>query len=208
VAEFAWTSRSPLAHAVAPGRVGAQTAAAGVTLTEIRDFSLVQVMARRGNWAETARAAQQLWALDAPSEPKAVFGRDVTLVGSGPDQFFVFSKGSSSKDPVEALKQAFAGIASLTDQSDGRCMINLSGPRVCDLLAKFCSLDLHDSVFPVGAAAASSVDHSAVTLWRSPNADDGSPVYNLLVFASFADSIWHLITESAAEYGADLGYAA
>ncbi|MBS3648326.1 sarcosine oxidase subunit gamma [Pseudaminobacter sp. 19-2017] len=208
MAEFAWKSRSPLAHAVEPGRAGARAGAAGVTLTEIRDFALVQVMARRGTWAETARVAQQLWGIDAPGGPKAVFGQDVTLVGSGPDQFFVLSKGSSVQDPVEPLKQAFAGIASMTDQSDGRCMISLSGPRVRDTLAKFCSLDLHDSVFPVGAAAATSVDHSAVTLWRAPNADGGSPLYNLLVFTSFADSIWHLITESAAEYGAELGYAA
>jgi sarcosine oxidase subunit gamma len=208
VAEFAWKSRSPLVHAVEPGRAGARAGAAGVTLTEIRDFSLVQVMARRGNSAETARVAQQLWGIDAPSAPKAVFGQEVTLVGSGPDQFFVFSKRSGAQDPVAPLKQSFAGIASLTDQSDGRCMISLSGPRVRDTLAKFCSVDLHDSVFPVGAAAATSVDHSAVTLWRGQNADDGSPVYHLLVFTSFADSIWHLITESAAEYGADLGYAA
>jgi sarcosine oxidase subunit gamma len=181
---------------------------AGVTLTEIRDFSLVQVMARRGSWADTARVALEFWGVEAPSRPKAVFGRDVTLVGSGPDQFFVLSKVTGAQDPLDPLKQPFAGIGSLTDQSDGRCLVRLAGPGVRDLLAKFCSLDLHDSAFPVGAAAATSIDHSAVTLWRGPDAGDGSPVYQLLVFSSFADSIWHLIAESAAEFGADVGYAA
>jgi methylglutamate dehydrogenase subunit D len=204
VAEFAWKSRSPLAHAVAPGRIGAPTGAAGVRLAEIRDFALIQVMARRGNWAQTARAAEQLWGVAAPAGPKAVFGRDVTLLGSGPDQFFVVSKANGAADPLAPLQQPFTGSASLTDQSDGRCLLSLSGPRGRDLLAKLCSLDLHAAAFPVGAAAATAVDHSAATLWRGPDAADASPTYHLITFTSFADSIWHLITQAAAEYGAEV----
>ena len=55
-----------------------------------------------------------------------------------------------------------------------------------------------------GAAAATSIDHTGVNLWRDANAADGSPVFNILVFTSFADSIWHTILDSSAEYGVEV----
>ncbi|TIS16556.1 MAG: sarcosine oxidase subunit gamma, partial [Mesorhizobium sp.] len=47
MADFSWNIRSPLERALVAGRYGAP-GEAGVSLTEIRNFDLVQVMARRG----------------------------------------------------------------------------------------------------------------------------------------------------------------
>ena len=74
---------------------------AGVSLTEIRNFDLVQVMARRGKAAEMAKAAKARFGVAAPETPKAVQTSDATLIWSGPDQFFVLSKGG--KHAIEAL---------------------------------------------------------------------------------------------------------
>lgn len=201
MAEYSWEAQSPLRKSFAPGRIGLASGDAGITMAEISDFSLVQVMARRGQVANVAKAVKKAWGVLPPEKPAAVAGKGVTLIWTGPDQFFVLSAGNLS-DPILPLAVIFDGMASLSDQSGGRCLIRLSGARVRDALAKVSSIDLHDAVFPVGAAAATSIDHTGVNLWRGPDAD-GIPVYSLLVFTSFADSLWHTLADAAAEYGVE-----
>jgi methylglutamate dehydrogenase subunit D len=207
VVDYLWSPQSPLQKAVVPGRLGAQARQPGIALTELRDFSLVQVMARRGLWAETAKAAKKLFKVDAPERPSAAFGKTASLVWSGPDQFMVLTAGSGTADPLAPLKAEFAGAASLSDQSDGRSLIRVSGVLARDALAKLSSLDLHDTIFPVGSAAATSIDHTGVNLWRAPDGLDGNPVFLLLVFSSFADSLWHTLVDAAAEYGIEANTA-
>ena len=65
VAEFSWAPRSPLEHALVAGAYGAGDGP-GVSLTEIRNFDLIQVMARRGNAAELAKAAKARFGVGGP----------------------------------------------------------------------------------------------------------------------------------------------
>jgi sarcosine oxidase subunit gamma len=204
VAEFSWDIRSPLDRVLAAGAYGAQ-GEAGVSLTETRNFDLVQVMARRGKAAEMAKAAKAHFGVAAPSTPAAVQASDAMLIWSGPDQFFVLSKGG--KHGTEALAQTFASSASLSDQSHARVLISISGAKARTMLAKLSSIDLHPDAFPVGAAAATSMDHTSVTLWRGNDRSDGQAVFNLLVFATFAESLWHTMLDSAAEYGVEIGHS-
>ncbi|QKD06638.1 sarcosine oxidase subunit gamma [Mesorhizobium loti] len=203
MAEFSWDVRSPLDRALVSGAHGAH-GDAGVSLTEIRDFDLIQVMARRGKAADMATAAKARFGIAAPETPKAVRTADATLIWSGPDQFLVLSKGGGHG--TEALAQPFASSASLSDQSHTRVLISISGARALTMLAKLSSIDLHPDAFPVGAAAATSMDHASVTLWRG-NDRDGLAVFNVLVFATFAESLWHTMLDSAAEYGVDISHS-
>ena len=205
--DYLWNAQSPLHKAVASGRLGAESGQPGVTLTELRDFSLVQVMARRGQWEATASAARKHFEVAAPARPAAAFRGKTVLIWSGPDQFLALTEGSGVASPLTPMRKLFEGVASLSDQSDGRALIRISGVRVRDAMAKVCSLDLDDSVFPVGSAAATSIDHTGVSLWRSADGPDGNAVFYLLVFTSFADSLWHTIVDAAAEYGIDAGAA-
>ncbi|UCI07044.1 sarcosine oxidase subunit gamma [Mesorhizobium sp. B1-1-8] len=197
MADFSWEVRSPLQHALVAGPYGAR-GEAGVTLTEIRNFGLVQVMARRGKAGEMVKAAQARFGVAAPETPKAVGTADAMLIWSGPDQFFVLSKGG--RHGIEALAPVFAGSASLSDQSHARALISVSGEKARAMLAKLSSIDLHPDVFAINSAAATSVDHTSVTLWRGSDRN-GQAVFNLLVFATFAESLWHTMLDSAAEYG-------
>lgn len=200
MAEFSWNTQSPLEKALVPGRHGVAGTQAGVTLEELRDISLIQVMVRRGKVAETVTAAKKLFGIEPPSSPGAAAGRHATLIWSGPDQFIAFS-ARSAEDQFAKLSKAFAGTASLSDQSDGRCLIRIGGPSARQALAKFCSLDLDDRAFPLGAAATTSIDHTATNIWRAADSSDGHAVFNMLVFTSFADSLWHTLMDSALEYG-------
>lgn len=197
VGDFSWDVRSPLDRALIAGAYGA-VGEAGVSLTEIRNFDLVQVMARRGKTGEMVKAALARFGAAAPETPKAVATADATLIWSGADQFLVLSKGG--EHAMDSLAPVFAGSASLSDQSHARALISVSGAKARMMLAKLSSIDLHPDVFGVGAAAATSMDHTSVTLWRG-NDRDGQAVFNLLVFATFAESLWHTVLDSAAEYG-------
>ncbi|MBB6408456.1 sarcosine oxidase subunit gamma family protein [Mesorhizobium sangaii] len=203
MAEFSWASRSPLEHALVTGAHGARGVEAGVSLTEVRNFDLIQVMARRGKAAELVNAAKGRFGVAAPNAPKAMQSQDATLIWSGPDQFFVLSKGG--KHTMDTLALTLSSPASLSDQSHARALVSISGAKARTMLAKLSSIDLHPSAFPIGAAAATSIDHTSVTLWRGNDRSDGQAVFNLLVFATFAESLWHTMLDAAAEYGADIG---
>lgn len=176
-------------------------------MVEVSDFSLVQVMARRGRTTDVAKAAKKEWGVAPPDRPAAIAGKGATLIWSGPDQFLIVRIGNGLQNAVLPLATVFGGAASLSDQSGGRCLIRLSGAKARDALAKVSSIDLHETVFPIGAAAATSVDHTGVNLWRGADAADGHPVYNLLIFTSFADSLWHTLADAAAEYGVEASRA-
>lgn len=203
MAEFAWVPASPLGGAFAAGRSGASAGSPGVRLEERRRLSLVSVMARRGKWPAVEAAAENLFGHKPPARPAAVFTPAAALVWSGPGQFLILSAGDGFSDPLAPFAQAFGDAASLSDQSDGRALIRVSGGHARDALAKVSSLDLHPAVFPVGAAAATSVDHTNVSLWRGADAADGAPVFDLLVFRSFAASLWGRLAASGAEYGVE-----
>ncbi|MDX8524291.1 sarcosine oxidase subunit gamma family protein [Mesorhizobium sp. MSK_1335] len=203
MADFSWDVRSPLDRALVAGPYGAQ-GEAGVSLTEIRNVDLIQVMARRGKGGEMAKAAKARFGVAAPETPQAVGAADATLIWSGPDQFFVLSKGG--KNGMDALAPAFAASASLSDQSHARALISVSGDQARTMLGKLSSIDLHPEVFAVGSAAATSMDHTSVALWRG-NDRNGQAVFNLLAFATFAESLWHTILDSAAECGVDIGHS-
>jgi heterotetrameric sarcosine oxidase gamma subunit len=205
VVEFSWVARSPLENALLTGAHGARGIEAGVSLTEIRDFDLVQIMTRRGKGAELANISRSHFGVTAPDLPKAIRTENATLIWSGPDQFFVLSKGR--KHTMETLAPAFSGTASLSYQSHARALISISGARARAMLAKLFSIDLHPDAFPVAAAAATSMDHTSVTLWRGENRQDEQAVFNVLVFASFAESLWHTMLDSAAEYGVAIGHS-
>jgi methylglutamate dehydrogenase subunit D len=207
VADFSWTPRSPLEHALVVGPYGARQESPGVSLTEIRDFGLIQVMARRSRSGDLANAARAHIGAAPPYGPKAVKAENATLIWSGPDQFLVLSPRDGNPS-VEALRQAFSGLASLSDQSHGRALIRIAGPDARAMLAKLSSLDLHPAAFLPGDAAATSIDHTSVNFWRGSDLPDGQAVFNLLVFATFAQSLWHTMLDAAVEYGVDVGGAA
>ena len=149
--ELTWNATTQLSRIYAAGRHGATEGAAGLAMAELTDFELVQVMARRGMWSAVAQACTQAYGKAAPADPRAVEADGALLIWSGPDQFLVLSAREAGA-ALEKARSAFSGTASLSEQSDGRSLIRISGSKARDMLAKVCSLDLHPAVFPVGAA--------------------------------------------------------
>lgn len=74
-----------------------------------------------------------------------------------------------------------AGVAALTDQTDGWAAMDLSGGGLDQVMARICPLDLRETAFPVGSAARSMVGHMQAILLRR---DAGT--LRILVFRSMA----------------------
>lgn len=166
----AFTRPSPLADVAVQGRFGAGTGAAGVTLSVRHPLTIFTVIARRGKSKTVAAALAKL--------------KGVDVQWAGPDQYFVYGEVS------------LAGIASVSDQSHGRVVLRISGPKARSVLAKGTPVDLHPDEFPVGKSVLTQMAHVGVHLTRV-----AGDAYDLSVFRGFSESFWEWLTEQAEEYG-------
>lgn len=203
MAEFNWIARSPIETESVSARLGRQDGPAGVTVREIREFDLALVACRHGKWAELIKNAKSRFGVEPPALPEAVQGGQALFVWSGPEQFLVLAPRKAAPLAGE-LAETLGEAASVSDQSDARCLLKLSGPHVRDMLAKLVAVDLDDTCFPAGAAAVTVLDHTNVCLWRDPG---GAADYRVLCLTSYAGSIWHAIMQAGAEFGVNAGTA-
>ena len=84
----------------------------------------------------------------------------------------------------------------MSDQSHGRVVIRIDGPKSRALLAKGTPVDLHPSEFPVGKSALTQMAHVSVHLTRT-----GTDEFTLSVFRGFSESFWEWLTSQAGEFG-------
>ncbi|MSP66522.1 MAG: sarcosine oxidase, gamma subunit [Alphaproteobacteria bacterium] len=200
MAEARLVPRTPLEDMARPGRYGLADGPAGVLVQERADRVLASVIARHGQGGAVAEAVRSAFSLDLPPGPRRIAARGVAFTGVGPDQWLVAAEGDARRDFVARLGAALAGRAAVADQSDGRVVLEVSGPRVLDALAKGIPVDLHPAVFTAGAAANTLVAYIGVQITRIGDA----LVYELMASRSLAGSLWSWLATSAAEHGLEL----
>jgi heterotetrameric sarcosine oxidase gamma subunit len=88
----------------------------------------------------------------------------------------------------------------VSDQSDARLVLRLSGPRVRDVLAKGLAIDLHPKAFKPGDVASTPIASIGVQI----DMLDAAPTYQLTAPRSMAGSFWSWLSASAAEFGYDV----
>ena len=102
----------------------------------------------------------------------------------GPNEWQVVTDLGNVAELVDKLRRALAGQhVSINDVSGGYRTFHLSGSDVPELLAKGCTLDLHPSVFQMGACAQSGLAKTIVLLGYIEEA----PVYEIIVRRSFSE---------------------
>ena len=194
MAERVFAERAPLAHAFAPGTHGTPGTGVGVTLEVRRDLAFFSILAKRVRLAELAQTMVGI-GLSLPPLGQFVSRGSSRLLWSGPDHWSLVGPPSE----VERVVVACEGHALTADQSDGRAIVAVSGPRARVVLAKGVPLDLHPRVFKPGMTAVTEVAGVAVQIWQT----DEAPTYELSFPRSFAEHFWGWLTHSAAEYGYD-----
>jgi len=180
--EAAATRASPLAHVVTPGRFGAGRGGCGVELSVRHPLSIVTVIARSGK-ADGLVAA--LNALDG-----------CAVNWAGPGQYYVIAEGRTEGALYRELKDRLNGIASVSDQSHGRIVMRIDGPKSRNVLAKGTPVDLHRDEFAIGKSAVTQMAHVGVHLTRT-----GEDAFEFSVFRGFVESFWQWLTQQAEEYG-------
>jgi len=181
------------------GRTGAPSGPAGLIVRERTGAAIVGVQSRRSRDADLAAAVLRVFDVALPTTPRAATARGVSFVWSGHGRWLALAETSPEKFEDQLLR-AFGDLGALCDQSDGRVLLELSGPSVLQTLAKGVPVDLHPSRFAPGAVALTTVSHVAVQLWKSENA----PAYHLLVPRSYLGSFWNWLAGSAAEFGCEV----
>ncbi len=188
---------SALAGIAVPGRHGAQGGAPGVTIAERAGLGLATVAARKGHGEALKQAVAKAYGVDLPDGSHVVQGPLVGFVGYGPGQWLAVSEPLGGEALARELAQTLKGLASISDQSGGRTVLRVGGPRARDVLAKGLPIDLDPRVFPLGSAATSTISLMGVQLWQI----DDTRSYDIAIFRSVSASFWRWLTASAGEFG-------
>jgi len=196
-------ARSALAGYLHKGRQGRTTGTAGVSARERADVAVASIAARKGKTTELSAKIKTRTGLELPTSPRMVTSGHLSFAWSAPGQWFATADGEDGAVFADDLARDLSGLASVTDQSDGRVILRVSGAKVRETLAKGCMLDLHPAVFKVGDTAATPIALLNVQITRLPD-DAGASVFEISVMRSFAASLWHWLEASAAEFGLDV----
>jgi len=124
----------------------------------------------------------------------------MTALWLGPSSWLLVAGEAGRLVGFDATREALnAAGGALFDLSDARVGWTISGPRAATVLAKSCPLDFHPRAFRSGTCAQSLFGHVNALFVR-----DGE-VFTLLVARSFAPDVGRALSESAAQYGYEVG---
>jgi heterotetrameric sarcosine oxidase gamma subunit len=187
-----WTPRSPWAGVIP--RADAEGTAAEVAVSPRDNLGLATVIASGDTTEQLRERFAALYGLEAPTRPIVARGRALDLAWAGPERWLAVS---AERGVAGRLAEELKGLAAVSDQSDARAVLRLSGPKAREILAKGCPIDLHPRAFRPGDTALTVIAHVGVQIWQV----DDAPTFDLLVARSVAASFWRWLSRSAEEFG-------
>jgi sarcosine oxidase subunit gamma len=124
-------------------------------------------------------------------------GNGYDMLWLGPDEWLVRSAlahDATQSAPLQAkLGTAFAGVfASAADVGSGYTVLEISGSRVREVLARGCPLDLHPKLFGDGQCAQSHYFKASMTLLPT-----GANSFDIVIRRSFADYFVKIMLDAA-----------
>jgi sarcosine oxidase subunit gamma len=189
-------ARSALAGIALPGGYG-RAGATGVLIEEHTDLAFASVTAKREKHFALINAVNTAFGIVLPDGPRRITRAHVTFAGIGPDQWIASADGADAAGFAARVRARIGPFAAVSDQSDARLVLRVSGPRVRDVLAKGVPIDLHPKVFKPGDVACTVVSYINTQI----DMLDDAPSYQLGAPRSMAGSFWSWLTASAAEFG-------
>lgn len=101
-----------------------------------------------------------------PAHPNHIAGKDPCLLWLAPDKRLIVSQALDRFDLMHRLTAALAGkFAAVSDVTDGLAVIDILGPRACDLIAMGCTLDLDSQSFTPATSARTLLANQPVLLY-------------------------------------------
>jgi sarcosine oxidase, subunit gamma len=135
-----------------------------------------------------------------PNQPGDVTSSgDLSVLWLGPDEWLIVGPQDASARLHSTLRDALdEEFGAVTDVSAQRTIVEISGPRARDLLAKGCAIDLHPRSFAQDKCAQTLLARAQVVLVCR---DSREPRYWLMVRSSFARYLADWLADAAGEYG-------
>ena len=189
-------AQSPLFHAGLHELVGKGRKNAGITLREkkLRGHLVIRGDAKDAGFSGGVHKAL---GLELPVALTLVADGDTSLQWLGPDEWLLIVPGGSEFEVERRLREALDGQhISVVNVSGGQTLLELSGPKVRELLMKSTSYDVHPSNFPVGKAVGTVFAKSQLVIRHT-----GEETWELVIRRSFAGYFWLWLQDASAEYG-------
>jgi methylglutamate dehydrogenase subunit D len=152
-----------------------------LSVIERNGLGLAVIQARKG---VDARMIGDVLGIAAPTGPSRAGDEQLTLIGLGTGAWLAVC-GKPEGNWPEQLGQQLTGLASVTDQSSGYCVLRLTGAGAAELLQRCISIDLHPESFGAHSAAATVVEAIGVIVWRF----DAEVGFELAVPRSYVSSV-------------------
>ena len=165
----------------------------GIRLSERSLTSLWLIAAWPERLAATGAAAAKAAGVDAAPGPGAsVTGKGGSLLRIEALKWLLASADEIARPALDATD------GTVLELSHARTVIHVSGQGALDLMARMVPLDLRPAAFPEGSVANTGLHHVGVTIL----ARDGG--FDIFVLRSFGLSVWEIMVESAAQFGAEI----
>jgi sarcosine oxidase subunit gamma len=167
---------------------------------QLREIPFQAQLNLRGDVGSAAfcKAVQTAVGFELPVEANTTTASGaVSALWLGPDEWMLVGDLDPEADLAARLRQHLQGIhSSVTDVSDYRTVIELSGSRCREVLAKGCSLDVRPRSFRPGQCAQTVFAHVSVLLQLT----DATPVWRLHIRNSLANYLATWLLDAAAEF--------
>jgi len=135
--------------------------------------------------------------LELPVALTLAVAGEVSVQWMGPDEWLLIVPGGQEFALETALRHALAGLhISVVNVSGGQQLLELSGPKVREVLMKSTSYDVHPDNFPVGKAVGTVFAKSQLVIRHT-----AQDTWELLIRRSFSQYWWLWLQDAAAEYG-------
>ncbi|MDQ4053288.1 MAG: sarcosine oxidase subunit gamma [Actinomycetota bacterium] len=184
--------RSPLAHLAE--RLAAASDPSVACLAEMPFLAMVSLRVDPASPAAARVAAVLGGPLPlACGEVTSTISHDAIWLG--PDEWLVVATtdAAAMADQLMAAVGEEPGLA--LDVSANRTVLELTGPRVREILEKGCPVDLHPRAFGPGHAVSTTLARVPVLLWQT-----GDTSYRLLPRSSFADYVARWLLDAMVEF--------
>jgi sarcosine oxidase subunit gamma len=148
--------------------------------------------------SEFMQAAQSVLGLALPVEfNRFVQQGDLKAVWCGPNEWLLITAPGQETAIVSDLKASLENVYSaVTDITGGNTILQISGSKARDLLAKGCPIDLHQSVFGVGHCAQTVLAKAGMTILQV----DQAPIFTVVIRRSFSDYLGTWLIDAAREF--------
>ncbi len=192
-----FAAESPLAEFFGSTRPPVPDEPSGAVLTERPPHGQLNL---RGDPARPAflDGVRRALGFDLPLDPNTTADADdLAALWLGPDEWLILTPNDRTAEVAGRLRAEFrAEFAAITDVSAASVVIRLTGPRVRDVLAAGCPLDLHPRAFHVGRCAQTILAKATATIVQV----DDAPTFDLFVRRSFADYVARWLEDAGREF--------